>query len=151
MTLFINSAVIMYAAGADHPMREPCRGIINAIADGRMSAVTSTEVIQEILHRHLSQRRPEIGRAQAQDALDLFAPVLPITQALMRRLPGLAERYPSLQARDLVHVATCVHEGITEIISPDKGFDQVAEVRRIDPMDYAPPSGTSGTGRRATR
>jgi predicted nucleic acid-binding protein len=137
VTLFIDSAVIMYAAGADHPLREPCRQILNAIADGRMSAVTSTEVIQEILHRHLSQRRPEIGRAQAQEALDLFAPVVPITHALMRRLPGLTDRYPNLLARDLVHVATCVHEGITEIISPDKGFDQVAEVERIDPLAFA--------------
>jgi predicted nucleic acid-binding protein len=136
VTLFIDSAVIMYAAGAEHPMREPCRRIIDAVADGRMSGVTSTEVIQEILHRHLSQRRPEIGRAQAQDALDLFAPVLPISHALMRRLPGLTERYPSLQARDLVHVATCIHEGITEIISPDKAFDQVAEVKRIDPLAF---------------
>jgi hypothetical protein len=136
VTLFIDSAVIMYAAGADHPLREPCRQIINAIADGRTSAVTSTEVIQEILHRHLSQRRPEIGRAQAQEALDLFAPVVPITHALMRRLPGLTDRYPNLHARDLVHVATCIHEGITEIVSPDKGFDQVSEVKRIDPLAF---------------
>ena len=40
------------------------------------------------------------------------------------------------QARDLVHVATCIHEGITEIVSPDPGFDEVAEVRRIDPLAF---------------
>ena len=55
----------------------------------------------------------------------------------MRRVPDLARKYPSLTARDLVHVATCVHEGITDLISPDRGFDQVAEVRRIDPADLA--------------
>lgn len=71
------------------------------------------------------------------EALDLFAPVLPITHALMRRLPDLATKYPSLGARDLVHVAICIHEGITDLISPDRGFDQVAEVRRIDPTDFA--------------
>jgi predicted nucleic acid-binding protein len=66
-----------------------------------------------------------------------MAPVLPITHALMRRVPLLAGRYPTLAARDLIHVATCIHEGITEIISPDRSFDQVAEVRRIDPADFA--------------
>jgi predicted nucleic acid-binding protein len=30
-----------------------------------------------------------------------------------------------------------IHEGISEIITPDRGFDQVAEVRRIDPMSFA--------------
>jgi predicted nucleic acid-binding protein len=49
----------------------------------------------------------------------------------------LADKYPRLQARDLVHVATCIHEGVTEIVSPDKAFDQVHEVRRIDPTEFA--------------
>ncbi len=65
--------------------------------------------------------------------MDLFAPVLPITHALMRRLPTLVEEHPSLAARDLVHVATCQEEGIDEIVSPDRGFDTVRGIRRIDP------------------
>jgi Predicted nucleic acid-binding protein, contains PIN domain len=136
VTVFIDTAVIIYAAGGDHPLRDPCGRIIAGIGDGDIDAVTSAEVIQEILHRHLSVRRSKVARAQAIEALDLFAPVLPITHALMRRVPDLALRYPSLDARDLVHVATCIHEGITKIISPDRGFDQVAEVRRIDPADF---------------
>jgi predicted nucleic acid-binding protein len=62
---------------------------------------------------------------------------VPIGHALMRRVPDLMARYPDLQARDLVHVATCIHEGITEIVSTDRGFDQVAEIRRIDPAAFA--------------
>ena len=69
--------------------------------------------------------------------MDVFAPVLPITHFLMRRVPDLATRYPTLQARDLVHVATCIHEGITEIVSPDTGFDVVHELRRLDPVTFA--------------
>jgi predicted nucleic acid-binding protein len=34
-------------------------------------------------------------------------------------------------------VATCIHEGITDVISPDRAFDDVAEVRRIDPSEFA--------------
>jgi predicted nucleic acid-binding protein len=67
----------------------------------------------------------------------MFAPVVPITHAVMRRVPVLADKYPRLQARDLVHVATCIHEGVTEIVSPDKAFDQVSELRRIDPTEFA--------------
>jgi hypothetical protein len=107
------------------------------VGDGQFEATTSTEVVQEILHRFVSIKRPEIGIAMARLTMDAFAPVVPITHALMRRVPDLAARYPSLSARDLVHVATCIHEGITDIITPDRGFDQVAEVRRIDPTDFA--------------
>ena len=100
-------------------------------------ATTSVEVIQEILHRFVSIRDPKTGRDLAKRTMDTFAPVLPVTHALMRRVPDLAKRYPALAARDLVHVATCVHEGITEIISTDRGFDQVAELQRIDPVAFS--------------
>ena len=137
MTTFIDTAVIMYAAGGEHPLRDPSRRVLSRIGEGDLDGVISVEVIQEIVHRFVSVRQSDIGQTQATDAMDFFAPVLPITHALMRRVPDLARKYPSLAARDLVHVATCIHEGITEIISPDRGFDQVAEIRRIDPTAFA--------------
>jgi predicted nucleic acid-binding protein len=137
VTAFIDTAVPMYAAGADHPLREPCVRILELIRRGDLDGVTSTEVVQEITHRFLAVRRPEFAKQLAIDVLDLFAPVLPITHALMRRVPELGLKYPALQARDLTHVATCIHEGITDIISPDRAFDQVHEIRRIDPAEFA--------------
>lgn len=137
MTVFIDTAVIMYAGGGDHPLRAPCSRVMDAIDSGRLEAVISVEVVQELLHRFLSIRQPEIAMTMATVALSTFAPVVPITHALMRRVPDLARRYPSLSARDLIHVATCIHEGIAEIISPDRGFDRVGELRRIPPEEYA--------------
>ena len=136
MTTFIDTAVVMYASGVEHPLRAPCRQVIRQVGAGDLHGVISAEVIQEILHRFVSIRRPDVGLAQATEAMDIFAPVLPITHALMRRVPDLAVKYPRLSARDLVHVATCIHEGITEIISPDRAFDQVHELRRIDPSTF---------------
>jgi predicted nucleic acid-binding protein len=137
VTVFIDTAVVMYAGGGEHPLRDPSRRILYRIADGALDGVISTEVIQEILHRFISLRRPDAARAQAAEAMDIFAPVLPITHSLMRRVPDLVRKYPALSARDLIHVATCIHEGIPGIISPDRAFDQVAELRRIDPTEFA--------------
>jgi predicted nucleic acid-binding protein len=139
MTVFLDTAVLIYAAGSAHPLREPCRRLLRRVADGELEAVTSAEVIQEILHRYTRIGRPDTGAALARASLDLLAPVLPLTHALMRRLPDLVERYPDHGARDLVHVATCLHEGIREIISPDRGFDAVDGIHRIDPGDFAKP------------
>ncbi|MEO7119406.1 MAG: type II toxin-antitoxin system VapC family toxin [Candidatus Limnocylindrales bacterium] len=136
MTVFIDTAVIMYAVGGDHPYRDPSRRILDRVGAGTLDAETSIEVIQEIIHRFVSIRRPDLGRRVTTDALDLFAPVLPVTHATMRRLPDLIDRYPRLSARDLVHVATCQHEGISEIVSPDRGFDLVDGLRRLDPADF---------------
>jgi uncharacterized protein len=137
VTRFIDTAILMYAAGGEHPLRDPCVRILDRVSSGALDAVTSAEVVQEILHRYLSIKQPGTAVRVAGQAMDMFAPVLPISHFLMRRVPELASRYPTLQARDLVHVATCIHEGITEIISPDTGFDVVQELRRLDPVVFA--------------
>lgn len=134
--IFVDANVLMYAAGGAHPLQRPCQTVMDAIASRSVEATTSVEVVQEIVHRYLTIGRADGGLALAERTMDLFAPVLPITHALIRRVPDLARRYPGLSARDLVHVATCIHEGITEIISTDRGFDGVSELRRIAPEEF---------------
>lgn len=136
MTVFIDTAILMYAGGAEHPLREPSRHVLRAAAQGRLAAATSVEVVQEILHRFIAIRRPDDGVAMARETMTAFGPLLPITHAVIERMPQLVERYPDLSARDLIHVATCLEEGIAAIISPDRGFDAVSEVRRLDPSDF---------------
>ena len=135
--VFLDTAVLMYAAGAEHELRAPSQQIVRQVVAGRLEAAISAEVVQEILHRFVAIRRPQLGAAMARDALDLFDPVLPITHAVMTRMPALTERYPVLSARDLVHVATCFEAGIGTIVSPDRGFDTVADLERIDIREAA--------------
>ena len=125
----------MYAAGKVHPLRDASAQVIRRVRDGRLDGVISAEVVQEILHRFVAIRQPELGAQLARDALDLFSPVLPVTHAVMDRMPALIEGYPSLSARDLVHVATCLEHGIATIVSPDRGLDVVTDIRRVDPVD----------------
>ncbi len=137
MTAFLDAAVFMYAAGGQHPLKAPCAVILGRATAGSLDATTSAEVIQEIIHRYRSIGRDEIGIKIANETLNLFRPVLSISDSTVRRLPDLARRYSGLQARDLVHVATCLEEGITTIISPDRGFDSVSELVRLDPSQAA--------------
>jgi predicted nucleic acid-binding protein len=55
-------------------------------------------------------------------------------------MPALVGRYPGLAARDLVHVATCLDQGLDTIVSPDRGLDLVREVSRADPTGPAEPA-----------
>jgi predicted nucleic acid-binding protein len=136
-TALLDAAIFMYAGGRDHPLRAPCRTVLERAAARQLDVTTSAEVVQEILHRYVAIRRHQDGVRIAREALQLFQPVLPMTDRIVRRVPDLVERYPALSARDLVHVATCLEEGIDTIISPDTGFDSVAEIARIDPRQAA--------------
>lgn len=125
----------MYAASAEHPLRKVCEDVLVAVADRTLDGVVSTEVIQEILHRFTHIGRRQRGAMLARANLDLFSPVLPITHDIMARAPDLLQRYPKLSSRDAVHAATCQQLGIGAILTPDRGFDAVKEIRRVDPGD----------------
>jgi predicted nucleic acid-binding protein len=135
VSVFVDTAVIMYAGGRDHRLREPCTSLLRAIVAGEIEGATSAEVVQEILHRFTASGARAIGAAMAEATLDIFAPVLPITEGVMRRMPALVLEYPAMAARDLVHVATCREAGIDLIVSPDRGFDTIDGLARIDPVD----------------
>ncbi|MFL5796570.1 MAG: type II toxin-antitoxin system VapC family toxin [Actinomycetota bacterium] len=135
VAVFIDTGVLMYAAGAAHPLRAPCIRVLELVGADRLEAVTSAEVVQEIFHRFTGTPRAAAGIELAEAALDLFSPVLGVTNDIVRRMPDLARRYPSHTARDLLHVATCLEHGMATIVSPDTDFDSIEELRRISPAD----------------
>lgn len=133
MTALIDAAIFMYAAGAAHPLKQPSITVLARARARSLDATTSAEVVQEIFHRYRAIGRTAGGIALTREVLVTFTPVLPITDAVVRRLPELAERYSNLSSRDLVHVATCIEHGLDTIISPDRGFDEVSEIMRVNP------------------
>lgn len=136
MTVFLDTAIMMYAGGPEHPLRRPCRSVLVGAGAGTIAAATSAEVIQEILHRFVSIRRPERGIRMARDAMDLLGPVLSVGHPVMARVPALIERYPGLATRDLVHVATCLEEHIDTIVTTDVALRRVTEVRCVHPATF---------------
>lgn len=136
MTVFVDTSVIMYASGAEHPHRAACRAVLERVADGTLDAMTSTEVVQEILHRFARGRR-DTGRRMAQGVLDLFGDLVPVDRPTVDAAVRIYADNPQVSARDALHVATCVTRAISEIVSVDTGFDPVVEVRRVEPSEAA--------------
>jgi len=48
---------------------------------------------------------------------------------------ALSLEAPGLGPNDRLHVGTCVAHGIETVVSADRGFDKLQEVRRVDPLD----------------
>jgi predicted nucleic acid-binding protein len=102
-----------------------------------MSFVTDAEVLQELLHRYTAIRSWEpLGR----ESLDAFSELMrgltePIYALDVFRAAEFVDTYPTMEARDLLHVAVMTRLGVTRIVSADRGFDRVAEVQRLDPAD----------------
>lgn len=135
--ILIDANVIMYAVGAEHPYRQPCQSSLAKIVDEQVHALVSSEIHQEILHRYLSLGLPDKAR-QVSIKLETLIPVtLPVTLADIHRSRQLIERYPKLRSRDLIHVAVMLNHGVLRVLSTDAHFDQVGEIQRIDPREFA--------------
>lgn len=135
--VFIDTNIPMYAAGAAHPLVEPARRVMAAVASGRIDAVTDAEVFQEILYRYLHIVQREKGFKIFDHFFRIMlGRILPIEDQDVRQARELAERYPPLGPRAPVHLAVMVRHQIEEIVTADAAFDAVAEVRRVDPFTF---------------
>lgn len=134
--IFVDTNILMYAGGRDPEWRTICASALKRLLDGDLRPVTNAEVLQEILHRYVSQRRTADARAIHDAAVDLCTEVIPITEHHTARALELLLEHPRLAARDALHVATMEERGIRAMLSVDQDFDGMPGVDRLDPRDF---------------
>jgi predicted nucleic acid-binding protein len=134
----VDTAVFAYALGGDHPMKRACGRAIAAAGDGHIELHASTELIQELVfHRMRKTDRPTAVR-QARDVATVCV-LHDFDEAVLYRALELIAMSESMGGRDAVHAATALHHGLPLILSPDRDFDAVVGLRRIDPADALSP------------
>ncbi len=132
--VFIDANVPIYAAGRDHPYKEPCARILRVLADAPQYFVTNSEVLQEIMHRYLVSRRWTLGREVVQAFAEaMHGHIESVHAEDITLATELADRYPGLNARDLVHASVMQRLGVDRIISADTDFDRLEGIDRLDP------------------
>ena len=131
--IFLDANVWMYAAGGRHPNKRACVRLLEDIARGEVEATTSTEVLQEILHRYRALDRWRDGRRLYDLARTVVPNVVPITVQMTDRARELLDLHDGLMARDALHAATCERVGAHSLCSYDTDFDGVPGLRRIEP------------------
>ncbi len=126
----------MYAAGAPHPLREPCRDALEKAVRLKANLVTDSEVLQELLYRYFAINRPEVAESVYRSAVRLCDEVLPVSERHTARALELLLKYRRLSVRDAIHIATMEAKGLRRLVSTDRDFDGVSEIRRIDPRHF---------------
>jgi uncharacterized protein len=130
--IFVDTNVLLYAIGAEHPGRDPARRLVTAIGDGRVNATTTTDVIQEVAHVY-SRRRPRSDAVrQALGYAALFAPLaVPRSSELERGLAFFAQ-YDELGVADAVLAATAVADRAEAFVSADRAFAVVEDLPFVE-------------------
>lgn len=145
-TFFVDVNVPMYAAGADHRLKEPCAWILEAIVEGTLAAAIDVEIIREILYRYGAIGRRDLGVQLARHTMAIVPMIYPVTPEDMSRAVDLFDHHGEhkLPPRDCLHAAVMHNRGLDTLISTDRDFDIVAEITRIDPAAYFMEHGPGG-------
>jgi len=131
--IVLDTSVLVYAIGEEHPLRAPCRDLIRAVTDERVEATTTVQVIQELAHVRARRRSIANGVAAARDYSDLLSPLLVTSSADLDRGLSLFETVPGLGAFDSVLAATAISAGANQLVSADRAFGEVPGLVHLFP------------------
>jgi predicted nucleic acid-binding protein len=110
--IVVDTTVLVYAVGSDHPYRDPCRTLVEAISQGDVRATTTVEVVQEFAHVRARRRGRDDAVQLASSFADLLAPLTHVRDTHLR------------VAREL---------GASTIVSADRAFGTVQGVEHTIP------------------
>lgn len=124
--MFVDTNVFMYAVGRPHPLKRQARDIFSDAEHNKVALYTSAEVLQELLHAYLPVERIDFIEAALALIVRFEVKVWPLEKEDVDLARRLHHRYPTLSARDLCHLASCVRNGVSEVKTFDQAFQAVA-------------------------
>jgi len=134
--IVLDTTVLAYAVGTEHPLREPSRRLLKALGEGMVTASTTVDVIQEFAHGYARRRPRADAAAQARRYATLLAPLLSPTEADLAAGLQLFEKQERLDAFDAVLAATAIAHESKALVSADRAF---ASVRRLPFVELGSP------------
>lgn len=130
--IVVDTTVLVYAVGGEHPLRRPARALVEAIGAGRVQATTSVEVIQELAHVRARRRGRKDAVAVARAFGALLAPLLDVGERDLERGLRLFERHHELGALDGVLAAAAIERGAEALVSADRAFGSVRQLPFVE-------------------
>jgi uncharacterized protein len=126
--IVLDTTVLVYALGADHPLRAPASGVLRAAASGGVRATTTVDVIQEFMHvRARRYGRADARLRAAQYAVGL-APLATSEPSDLDLAFELFDRHERLSAFDALLAASVVRVRPDAFVSADTAFAHVQEL-----------------------
>ena len=131
--IVVDTTVLVYAKGETHPLRDPSRDIIAAVAEGGIEATTTPEVIQEFAHVRARRRGRDDAVARANDYRELLSPLLLVNEKDLALGLALFASSSRLGAFDAVLAAAAAGADAEALVSADGAFAGVPGVRHVAP------------------
>jgi len=130
--IVLDTSVLVYALGAEHPLREPARRVLTAVEDGRAAATTTPEVLQEFTHVYARRRSRGAAVGHARRWASALSPLLTATEADVEPALNLYEQDEQLGSFDALLAAVALREDARALVSADRAFAAVPRLSFVE-------------------
>ena len=134
----LDANVFVYALGRLHPYQEPCERLLAEAQENQGQYNVNVEVLQEVLHVFWSRRQLQDGLHAFDLMMKIFPEPFPIERRDSLTARFILQRHPVLSPRDAIHAAVVLNHNLEAIVSADRAFDEVTEIKRLDPLELYP-------------
>jgi len=132
--IVLDTTILVYALGDQHPLRSPCRDVIAAIGQGTVAATTTIEVIQEFTHVRARRRGRAEAVSRARDYVGLLTPLLQPSESDLATAMRLFLEHDTLGMFDAVLAAVTLSSShTTGLMSADKAFASIDDLSYLVP------------------
>ncbi len=134
--ILLDTTILSYAVGGEHPLRDPCRRLLQLARDGLVGARTTVEVIQEFAHVRARRHSRLDAVALAREYAQGLSPLVPTEVDDLLEGLEVFQGTPSVKAFDAILAATARRRGWA-LASADQGFAAVPGLVWLDPGSTA--------------
>jgi predicted nucleic acid-binding protein len=129
--ILLDTTVLVYAVGSEHPLRAPSRAIVEHVVAGTVRATTTIEVIQEFAHVRGRRRGREDAASVARAFAGLLGPLATVGPEDLDVGLHLYAGADRLGSFDAVLAAVALDRAAT-LVSADAAFSEVDDLRRLE-------------------
>jgi predicted nucleic acid-binding protein len=129
--ILLDTTVLAYAVGSEHPLRKPARWLLAAQRDGLIDATTTVEVLQEFLHIRARRHGRDDAVHLTKELVDAFD-LLQTSREDLIAGADLYARHLDLGAFDAVLAAVAIDREVSAFVSADRSFRGITDLRWVD-------------------
>jgi predicted nucleic acid-binding protein len=130
--ILVDTTVLAYAVGDDHPLRAPCRRLLDAHGDATIDIATTVDVLQEFTHIRARRR----SREDAAELTRLYAEALTVLETSpddLGRGLDIFLKHKQIGAFDAVLAGVAIRYDVQALVSADRAFGEIDGLRHVDP------------------
>ncbi|OGD83056.1 hypothetical protein A3A54_00290 [Candidatus Curtissbacteria bacterium RIFCSPLOWO2_01_FULL_39_62] len=138
MKYYIDTNIFIYSTNPSDSRYSNCKTILEKIITGEIEALTSVETFEEIIHYGQKNKVVRKTILLCQKLLTTNLNIVSFTNKLLLSYLKIVKRYSDskVDSRDLIHVVSALKNDAEIIISADRDFDKITEIKRIDPFEF---------------